>query len=152
MYCPKCNSNDTRVIDSRIGKNGLTIRRRRQCQQCDYRFSTLEEIVREGLIVIKRDNTRDQFDRAKMLTGIRKACEKRSVDIEQLDMLISDVLVELETFFDSEIPSRAIGDCIMKHLKRIDKIAYVRYASVYKDFRDIDEMIEELSKLQERNG
>jgi len=147
MYCPKCNALDTRVIDTRLLKNGRSIRRRRQCAQCDYRFNTMEESLREELAVIKRDGRREDFSREKLLSGIRRACEKRPIDLEQCDMLISDVLVELESEFDSEIPSQAIGERIMARLKNIDQIAYVRFASVYKDFRDISELAREISQL-----
>ncbi len=149
MQCPRCNARDTRVIDSRIARNGLSIRRRRQCTGCDYRFTTIEEIVREGLFVLKRDGRREEFDRNKVLAGIRRACEKRPIDIEQIDMLISDVIVGLERRFDQEIPTEAIGEQIMSRLKSIDQIAYVRFASVYKDFRDLSELAREISELSD---
>ncbi len=148
MQCPKCSASDSRVIDSRIGKNGMIIRRRRQCTDCDYRFTTIEEIVREGIVVTKRDGSREDWDRNKMLIGIRRACEKRPIDLEQMDMLISDVMLELENKFSDDIPSRDIGEHIMAKLKIIDKIAYVRYASVYKDFRDLSEFTQEISNLK----
>ena len=149
MQCPRCNARDTRVIDSRIAKNGISIRRRRLCTECDYRFNTMEEIVREDLFVLKRDGRREEFDRNKLFAGIRRACEKRPIDIEQIDMLIADVIVELEREFDQEIPTKAIGEHIMARLKSIDQIAYVRFASVYKDFRDIAELEREISALRE---
>lgn len=150
MHCPKCNENDTRVIDSRVSRQGLLIRRRRQCQSCNYRFTTAEEIVREGVYVIKNDGRREEFDRNKILGGLRRACEKRPIDIEQIDMLVSDVSSALEAEFDNEIPTKAIGERIMNKLKNIDKIAFVRFASVYKDFRDIDELAREISDLKEQ--
>lgn len=153
MQCPKCNERDTRVIDSRVSKDGLAIRRRRHCQRCGYRFTTAEEIVREGLYVIKNDARREEFDRNKILGGLRRACEKRPIDIEQIDMMVSDVTAALESEFDNEIPTAAIGERIMNRLRAIDKIAYVRFASVYKDFRDIDELAKEISDLkQEHDG
>lgn len=148
MQCPKCGTKDTRVIDSRVSSNGLAIRRRRSCQQCEYRFSTIEEIVREDLYVTKQDGRREPFDRNKMLAGIKRATEKRPVDGEQIEMLMADIMAELEVEFDSEIPSRAIGERIMNRLRAIDQIAYVRFASVYKQFRDIDELAKEISGLQ----
>lgn len=150
MQCPKCSDRDTRVIDSRVSRNGLAIRRRRHCQQCGYRFTTSEEIVREGLVVIKNDGRREEFDRNKILGGLRRACEKRPIDIEQIEMLVSDVTAVLEAEFDNEIPTKAVGERIMNKLKSIDKIAYVRFASVYKDFRDIDELAREISDLKEQ--
>lgn len=151
MQCPKCGTKDTRVIDSRVSTSGLAIRRRRSCQNCGYRFSTTEEIVTEDLFVIKNDGRREPFDRNKIAMGIRRATEKRPVDGEQIDMLIADVLADLEVEFDSEIPARAIGERIMTRLKGIDQIAYVRFASVYKQFRDIDELAKEIDGLQKQS-
>lgn len=148
MQCPKCGTKDTRVIDSRVSSNGVSIRRRRSCQNCEYRFSTIEEVVSEDLYVVKNDGRREPFDRNKLATGIHRATEKRPVEGEQISMLITDVLTDLENQYDSEIPSRAIGECVMKRLKAIDQIAYVRFASVYKQFRDIDELAKEIDGLQ----
>lgn len=148
MQCPKCNHPDTKVLDTRLGKDNLSIRRRRQCLSCGFRFTTVEEVLREGLVVVKRDGSREDFDRVKMLNGIRKATEKRPIQVEQIEMMVSEVITALETRFDSEIPSSAIGEEIMLRLREIDKIAYVRYASVYKDFRDLEELMEELHELK----
>jgi transcriptional repressor NrdR len=153
MQCPKCGAKDTRVIDSRIAKSGLAIRRRRQCAGCDYRFTTTEEIVREDLYVIKSDGRREEFDRTKIINGIRRACEKRPIDHEQIEMIVSDILASMESEFDNEIPTRAIGEHVMNRLKNIDKIAYVRFASVYKDFHDLDDLTREITALkQEHEG
>jgi len=151
MQCPKCGTTDTRVIDSRVSSNGLAIRRRRSCQSCNYRFSTVEEIIREDLFVIKNDGRREPFDRNKLLSGIQRAIEKRPVDGEQVEMLVSDVLADMAKEFDTEIPTRAIGERIMTRLKGIDQIAYVRFASVYKQFRDIDELAKEIDGLQKQS-
>lgn len=148
MQCPKCGTKDTRVIDSRVSTSGLAIRRRRSCQSCGYRFSTTEEIIREDLYVVKNDGRREPFDRHKLALGLQRATEKRPVDGEQIEMLIADVLADLEVEFDTEIPTRAIGERIMARLKGIDQIAYVRFASVYKQFRDIDELAKEIDGLQ----
>ncbi len=148
MYCPKCGHKDTKVLDTRIGKGKLSIRRRRECLGCSYRFTTVEEILREGLVVIKRDGRREEFDRAKLLGGLRKACEKRPVQAEQIEMLVAEVLDALDGEFDNEIPTKAIGEQVMSRLKHIDSIAYVRYASVYKDFRDIEEFAKEIRSLK----
>jgi len=147
MRCLKCASLEDKVIDSRINKNGTSIRRRRECLACGQRFTTTEEILREGLLVIKRDGRREDFDRSKMLAGIRRACEKRPVDIEQINMVVTDITTALQETFDDEIPSEAIGELLMKKLHQIDKIAYVRFASVYKDFRDVNEFMAELTRL-----
>jgi transcriptional repressor NrdR len=150
MHCPKCGTSDTRVIDSRVSSSGLSIRRRRSCQNCGYRFSTTEEVVREDLYVVKNDGRREAFDRSKLLSGIQRAVEKRPVEGERVAMLVADVMTDLENEFDNEIPSRAIGERVMAHLKAIDQIAYVRCASVYKHFRDIDELAKEIDGLQRK--
>lgn len=147
MRCPKCSETENKVVDSRLSRDGASIRRRRECLKCGFRFSTTEEVLREGLVVLKRDGRREEFDRNKMLSGIHRACEKRPVDLEQLDMLVTDVINTLQNQFDAEIPSRAIGDRIMERLRRIDQVAYVRFASVYKDFRDIEEFTREITSL-----
>lgn len=135
------------MIDSRISKEGNTIRRRRECLECGNRFSTTEMLVREGLIVIKRDERREDFDREKLTRSIRASCHKRPIDDEQVEMLIEDVIDVLEAQFDTQIPSRAIGDAVMERLSRIDQVAYVRFASIYKKFRDASEFIEEVASL-----
>lgn len=149
MQCPKCAHPDTKVLDTRLGKGNTSIRRRRQCLDCGHRFTTLEEILREGLVVIKRDGRREDFDRMKLLTGIRRAAEKRPIESEQLEMMIAEIVDELERKYDSEIPSGTIGQAVMERFRQIDQIAYVRFASVYKDFRDIDELAREIRQLQQ---
>jgi transcriptional repressor NrdR len=148
MRCPKCTSIDDKVIDSRISKEGTTIRRRRECLECSHRFTTTESFVREGLAVIKRDGRHEEFDREKLIRAVRAACHKRPVDLEQLTMLVDDVLDEIEARYESEIPSRAIGDAVMARLRKIDQVAYVRFASVYKEFRDVTEFVDEISSLE----
>jgi transcriptional repressor NrdR len=148
MRCPKCTSIEDKVIDSRISKEGSTIRRRRECLECGHRFSTTEILVREGLVVIKRDGRREDFDREKLARAVRAACHKRPVDVEQMGMLIEDVIDVVEAQYDGEIPSQAIGDAVMQRLRRIDQVAYVRFASVYKEFRDVSEFMHEISNLE----
>jgi transcriptional repressor NrdR len=147
MRCPKCTSIEDKVIDSRISKEGTAIRRRRECLECGHRFTTTESFVREGLAVIKRDGRREEFDREKLVHAVRAACHKRPIDLEQLTMLVDDVLDELEASYENEIPSRAIGDAVMIRLRRVDQVAYVRFASVYKEFRDVTEFVDEISSL-----
>ncbi|WP_269527228.1 transcriptional regulator NrdR [Coraliomargarita parva] len=149
MRCPKCTSLETKVLDTRTGKNETSIRRRRECLDCGYRFTTIEEVLRSDLQVVKRDGRREDFDRNKMLGGLRKAVEKRPIDVMQIEMLVADVLASLEKEFDHEIPAKAIGEQIMLRLKKLDQIAYVRYASVYKDFRDLAELAQEINELKE---
>ena len=148
MRCPKCNSLETKVLDTRTGKNETSIRRRRECLDCGYRFTTMEEVLRADLQVVKRDGRREDFDRSKMLGGLKKAVEKRPIDVMQIEMLVADVLAALENEFDHEFPAKAIGEQIMLRLKHLDQIAYVRYASVYKDFRDLSELAQEINDLK----
>ena len=152
MRCPKCTSLETKVLDTRTGKNETSIRRRRECLDCGYRFTTIEEVLRADLQVVKRDGRREDFGRVKMLGGLKKAVEKRPIDAMQIEMLIADALVALEKEFDHEIPAKAIGEQIMVRLKKLDQIAYVRYASVYKDFRDLAELAEEINELNASSG
>jgi len=147
MRCPKCSSIEDKVIDSRISREGNTIRRRRECLECGHRFTTTEVLVRDGLVVIKRDGRREEFSREKLTAAIRAACHKRPIDIEQIDMIIDDTVDLLEARFDNELPSRAIGQGVMQRLRALDQVAYVRFASVYKEFRDVSEFMDEISSL-----
>jgi transcriptional repressor NrdR len=152
MRCPKCTSIEDKVIDSRISKEGSTIRRRRECLECGHRYSTTESVLREGMIVIKRDSRREEFDREKLVRAVRAACHKRPVDLEQITMLVEDVIDVLEAQFESEIPSSAIGEGVMQRLRNVDQVAYVRFASVYKEFRDVAEFVDEVSALGKKQG
>ena len=135
------------MIDSRISKEGNTIRRRRECLECSHRFTTTETLVLDGMVVIKRDGRREEFDREKLAHSVRAACHKRPIDIEQITMLVEDVIDAIEARFENEIPSQAIGEGVMQRLRSIDQVAYVRYASVYKEFRDVSEFMSEISAL-----
>jgi transcriptional repressor NrdR len=148
MHCPRCQHQDTKVIDTRLLKGNHAIRRRRECLGCEHRFTTVEEILREGLVVVKRDGSREDFDLAKVTSGIRKATDKRPVETERIDLLISEVIEEINGRFEDEIPSRVIGEIIMQKLQTVDQIAYVRFASVYRDFRDIDELARVIDQLR----
>lgn len=148
MQCPKCGEKDTRVVDSRIQKSGTSIRRRRECTACNYRFSTIEEVLRDDLMVVKSDGRREDFDRQKIINGLRRACEKRPINAEQIETIVSDVIAALGSQYENEIPSRAIGEYVMERLRATDHIAYVRFASVYKDFRDIQELEAEIARLR----
>jgi transcriptional repressor NrdR len=152
MRCPKCTSIEDKVIDSRISKDGSTIRRRRECLECGYRYSTTENVVRDGIVMLKRDGRREDFDREKLIRAIRAACHKRPVDAEQIAMLVEDVMDAMEAQFDKEIPSRAIGEGVMQRLRSVDQVAYVRFASVYKEFRDVAEFVDEISALGKGNS
>jgi transcriptional repressor NrdR len=148
MRCPKCTSIEDKVIDSRISKEGSSIRRRRECLECGLRFTTTEMLVREGIGVIKRDGRREEFDREKLVRAVRAACHKRPIDLEQVTMLVEDVIDALEAQFENEIPTRAVGEAVMQRLRSIDQVAYVRFASVYKEFRDVSEFMQEINSLE----
>lgn len=147
MRCPKCTSIEDKVIDSRISREGTTIRRRRECLECGHRYSTTETIFREDLSVVKRDGRKVPFDREKIIRAIRAACHKRPVDLEQINMAVEEITDQLEARFDRDIPSQAVGEACMQQLRKIDKVAYVRFASVYKEFRDVSEFMDELAQL-----
>ena len=148
MKCVRCDSQEDKVIDSRPLKDGAAIRRRRECLSCGYRFTTYEEIEREDLRVIKRDGRYETFERKKILNGLMKACEKRSVSRETLETAADRITDELEKRFNGEIPTTEIGEAIMRELRQLDEVAYVRFASVYRKFKDINEFVEEVQNLQ----
>jgi len=135
------------VIDSRIARDGNTIRRRRECLECGHRFTTNENFVRDSLVVVKRDGRQEPFDRNKLVGAVRAACHKRPVDGEQIYMLVEDVIDAVEAQFESQAPTSAIGEHVMQRLKKMDQVAYVRFASVYKEFRDVSEFVSEISTL-----
>lgn len=149
MRCPKCTSIEDKVIDSRISREGNTIRRRRECLECGHRFTTTETLVREGIFVLKHDGRREDFDREKLTRSVRAACHKRPIDAERVGMLVDDVMDILEARHDTEIPSDAIGEGVMEQLRKIDHVAYVRFASVYKEFRDVSEFVQEIKTLDQ---
>jgi transcriptional repressor NrdR len=148
MRCPKCNSVEDRVIDSRPWKDGAVIRRRRECLTCAHRFTTYEQIEREDLRVVKRDGRYEPFERKKLLGGLLKACEKRPISREVIEEATDRVIDELEKKFEGEIPTTEIGEALMRTLRQLDEVAYVRFASVYRKFKDINEFVNEVQNLQ----
>lgn len=150
MRCPKCGSIEDKVIDSRQSKDGTSIRRRRECLACEHRYTTYEQVERADLRVIKRDQRHEPFDRHKLVSGIAKACEKRSISLESIENIVEDITQELENSVGREIPSNLIGAKVMEKLHALDEVAYVRYASVYRQFEDIGEFIEEVRSLEKR--
>lgn len=147
MRCPSCQHNSTRVLDSRPVDDSKSIRRRRECEVCGYRFTTFEKVEEIPLIVVKKEGTREEFSRDKMLRGLIKACEKRPVALKQLEDITAEVEKELRSNAVSEIKSEEIGEMVMDRLALIDEVAYVRFASVYRQFKDINVFIEELKEL-----
>ena len=148
MFCPRCNHEDTKVLETRLGKGNHSIHRRRECLACGHRFSTIEEIVREGMVVVKRDGAREEFDIGKIAAGVRKATDKRPIEVERINLMISEIVENLQAKFEDEVPSSAIGEEIMSRLQAVDQIAYVRFASVYREFRDIDELAKAIDQLR----
>lgn len=147
MKCPYCGYEESKVIDSRPADDGERIRRRRECLGCGKRFTTHEVIETVPIIVVKRDRSREVFDRNKLLSGILRACEKRKVSIEQIEKMVDDIEMKLQNSLDREVTSQFIGELVMEELKKVDEVSYVRFASVYRQFKDINTFLEELNKL-----
>ncbi len=147
MKCPFCGYEESKVIDSRPTDEGQRIRRRRECLNCAKRFTTYEIIESLPIIVIKKDKSREAFNRDKLMTGLLRACEKRLVSIDTLDTLIDEIETTLQNSLDREVSSEKIGELVMEKLKKIDEVAYVRFASVYRQFKDINTFMKELNKL-----
>ncbi len=147
MKCPFCGFEESKVIDSRPTDEGQRIRRRRECLQCGKRFTTYEIIESLPIIVIKKDKSRETFNRDKLMTGLLRACEKRPVSIDTLDNMIDEIEVIIQNSLDREVSSERIGELVMEKLKKIDEVAYVRFASVYRQFKDINTFMNELNKL-----
>ncbi|ANS73763.1 transcriptional regulator NrdR [Paenibacillus yonginensis] len=147
MKCPYCDYNGTKVLDSRPANENRSIRRRRECEKCNRRFTTFEMVEETPLIVIKKGGSREEFSREKMLRGLIRACEKRPVSVEQLESIVSEVETSLRNTAVAEVESMEIGELVMEHLYPVDEVAYVRFASVYRQFKDIDMFMRELKGL-----
>ena len=144
MRCPKCGFPDDKVIDSRSSREGVTIRRRRECLDCHHRFTTYEHVERPTLMVVKRDGRREEFQREKLLSGIRRACQKRPVGEPEIESLAEEILGDLSNTFDGEVSTKDIGSRVMERLRTMDPIAYVRYASVYRRFEEATDFVQEV--------
>ena len=147
MKCPYCENEDSKVIDSRHTEDGKAIRRRRECEECGRRLTTYEKVEEMILMVIKKDGSRQAFDRNKLLNGIIRACEKRPVPLATLEGIADDIEQELQSNLEREVKTVDIGEMVMSRLKNVDEVAYVRFASVYRSFKDINTFMEELTKL-----
>lgn len=152
MRCPFCGYDDSKVVDSRVSKDGEATRRRRECISCERRFTTYERIEEVAQMVVKKDGRRENFDRWKLKAGIMKAIEKRAVSIEQVDALINDIERELFNGGEHEVSTRLLGEAVMTRLKQLDEVAYVRFASVYRQFRDVNEFMSELQGMIPNSG
>ncbi|MEE0898169.1 MAG: transcriptional regulator NrdR [Acutalibacteraceae bacterium] len=151
MKCPFCGFEESKVIDSRPTDEGQRIRRRRECLECGKRFTTYEVIESLPIIVIKKDKSRETFNRNKLMTGLLRACEKRPVSIDTLDNIIDEIEVIIQNSLDREVSSEKIGELVMEKLKKVDEVAYVRFASVYRQFKDINTFMAELNNLLSNN-
>ena len=147
MKCPFCGKLNTRVIDSRPDKIDFQVRRRRECRKCSGRFTTHEKFVQVPIIIVKKDGRREDFNREKVLSGIKKACEKRAISINLIEETVDTIERDLRETNEREIPAKLVGEKIIKALKKIDDVAYVRFASVYREFKDVDDFINELKGL-----
>lgn len=147
MKCPFCDDVEDKVVDSRMAKEGELIRRRRECLKCKRRFTTYERIEESQPVVVKKDNRREPFDRQKILSGLKKACEKRPISIATVEAVTDRIEKRIQEMGETEVPSRAVGEEIMKELHQLDQVAYVRFASVYREFKDIDQFMDELKAL-----
>jgi transcriptional repressor NrdR len=147
MRCPFCRDDNDRVIDSRSGDDGATIRRRRECLACRRRFTTYERVERQLLTVVKKEGVRDPFDRDKIKRGLAKACWKRPVTAEDIEGVVSALEAELYGTYESDVPSRVIGERLMELLRTLDQVAYVRFASVYREFKDAQDFVDELEPI-----
>ena len=147
MRCPYCAYPESKVIDSRPTDENTSVRRRRECLSCGKRFTTYETVESVPLVVVKKDGSRQSFDRQKLLNGMVRACDKRSVTLQTLEQAVADIEQRLLNSMDREIPTERVGELVMEELKKIDQVAYVRFASVYRQFQDIDSFVAELNKL-----
>lgn len=147
MKCPSCGYSETKVIDSRLNSDGTSIRRRRECLKCEKRFTTYEYIETVPLLVVKRDGRRQYFDRKKIIAGLMKACEKRPVSLDRIEEITSDIERTIQRQYDREVDSKEIGELIMGKLVGLDEVAYVRFASVYRQFRDVNQFMNELQGM-----
>ena len=147
MKCPFCSEENTKVIDSRPADDNTSIRRRRLCDSCKKRFTTYEKVETIPLVVIKKDNSREQYDRSKIEAGVLRACHKRPISVNQINQLVDEVETEIFNMEEKEIPSRVIGELVMDKLKDLEAVAYVRFASVYREFKDINTFMDELKKV-----
>jgi len=148
MRCPKCGGQEDRVVDARASREGATIRRRRECVHCNHRFTTYEEIERDHLMVLKRDGRREEFSKDKLLSGLRKACQKRPISPKVVEDLVDKIVDVVSNKFEREVPAEFVGKIVMDSLREIDDVAYVRFASVYRRFQEATDFVQEVKKLE----
>ncbi|WP_027107705.1 transcriptional regulator NrdR [Lacticigenium naphthae] len=152
MECPRCQYNGTRVVDSRPADDGRAIRRRRECEKCSFRFTTFERLEQVPLLVVKKNGNREEFNREKILKGIIRACEKRPISVDQIESIVDTVEHQVRNCGESEILSNRIGEFVMDELAQIDEVAYIRFASVYRQFKDIEVFMKEMQELEKKRS
>ena len=152
MKCPYCGYKESKVVDSRPAEEGSSIRRRRECLSCEKRFTTYETVESLPMVVIKKDGSRQSFDKSKLINGMVRACDKRKVPLPVLEKIADEIEQELQSALEREITTEQVGEMVMKRLKDVDEVAYVRFASVYRQFKDIDTFMQELTKLLNDRG
>ena len=148
MRCPKCGGQDDKVVDSRASREGATIRRRRECIACGHRFTTYEEVERGGLMILKRDGRREEFSKEKLLSGVKKACQKRPISPKVIEDLVEKIVEAVNNKYEDEVPAEFIGKQVMDGLREIDDVAYVRFASVYRRFQEATDFVHEVKKME----
>ena len=151
MHCPRCHHNGSRVVDSRPTDEGRVIRRRRECESCGFRFTTFERVEQTPLLVIKKNGTREEFNREKILRGLIRSAEKRPVTMEQMTQIVDEVENKIRALGENEVASQVIGEYVMERLADVDEIAYIRFASVYRQFKDMNVFLKELNEIVERD-
>jgi transcriptional repressor NrdR len=151
MRCPKCGCQDDKVIDSRASREGATIRRRRECLKCGFRFTTYEEVEHQGLMVLKHDGRHEEFSKEKLLSGLKKACQKRPISPKVIEDLVDSIMDEITSKYEREVPSDVIGKLVMEGLRKMDEVAYVRFASVYRRFQEATDFVQEVKKLEAKS-
>ena len=152
MYCPTCTSKNTKVVDSRLTQDGMTIRRRRECEKCNYRFSTIEEMELLDIVIVKRNGNRDSYDRKKISKGILQSLAKRPYTQDKFDKLICNIERDIQKKKKREVTSQEVGEIVMKYLKKFDKIAYIRFASIYRSFQDVNKFSSEIKSLKKNKN
>ncbi len=151
MRCPKCSCQNDKVIDSRASREGATIRRRRECLECNHRFTTYEQIEHQPFVVLKRDGRREEFSKEKLMSGIKKACQKRPISQQAIEDLTERIVEEISNQYSEEVPGGAIGERVIHGLRDLDEVAYVRYASVYRRFQEATDFVQAVKKLETKN-
>ena len=152
MKCPSCGEDDDKVLESRPARGGAAIRRRRTCLRCGHRFTTYEEVLRDSLMVAKRDGRLEEFSRAKLENGIQRSCLKRPISMQRIGYVVDRIIEDLESRYEMEIPAQAIGDAVMAELLKLDEVAYVRYASIYRHFENLEQFVSEVRALREQQA